>query len=384
MGERSQAFTRQTDTDQQGHFHFDIAQENNRDMGIEDRYRLCSEYAPSGTELRIVYPLICFPGVSDRDKAEWIELHPGQSRDITFPLRPVPAGTISGRVAGAHRITQLSVFHTDRRDFMNMGSVGDPWVKPKTSTFELAGMVPGKYRVSAESRSDATRLTCAADVDVRSGEVTSVALSLTPEAVLRGRVHADDSTTLKRENRRLTLHGRDGGDSVDAPIPEDGRFRVPVQKLESYRLSFDILPPWHVASATSGGHDVLAEGIHVGSDDQLEPVDVVLSRSVGTIEVSLTAQEGASEGSILLLHPVGSRVENAGHLMDGTAYIHSLPANFKWSHVPPGIYWVLAVSNIRVPYLEMKFLNQHREFIREVVVVAGGTSRAQLKLLDLN
>jgi hypothetical protein len=74
---------------------------------------------------------------------------------------------------------------------------------------------------------------------------------------------------------------------------------------------------------------------------------------------------------------VGSRVENAAYLAPGTTRI-GIPGSFKWNGIPPGTYWVLVVSTLEVPYLEMEFLRQHQEFIQEVRVGRGNTSRVSV------
>jgi hypothetical protein len=390
-GVRSQAFAVPANTNQQGHFRIDIPQESNGYQVNENRYRLCAEYSSPGAEPRTAYPLICFPGVSDRNKAEWMVLHPGESRDITFRLTPVPAGTISGEVANPGPTTRVSVSHTDRADFSDRGfSVRDPWFNQKTSKFELISMLPGKYRIRAESGTPSALLTAAIDVEVRSGEVTNVQLFLTPEPVLRGRLRTDDGSPLERGALRvLRLTDSGGYSGLGTVIPDDGSFQTSVRKLESYRLDFDIRGAWHVASATWNGIDALAEDIHVGAVDRLEPLDVVLSRSVGTVEGSVWPiggsvwpEGGASLGWVLLLRRVGSRVRNVQQFVLGRTYT-PIPVSFTWNNIPPGIYWVLAMSETEVPFLEMEFLTQYKEFIQEIEVREGSTSRVELKLLEL-
>ena len=386
MGRSSQAFTVHTNTDQQGRFRFDIPQERNGYQVQEDRYRLCAEYSLPGTAPRIAYPMTCFAGVSSSHRGEWIELHPGQSRDFTFRLKPVPGGAIAATVTNPQANTRISVFHVDRPDFHSVGPyVQDLWFNPKTSRFELMGMAPGKYRIRAESGAPGALLAAAVDVEVLRGEVTNVQLSLTPSPVLRGKLRTDDGSPLpKGEYRRLSLNDPEGGYSdLQVNIPDDGYFQIAVRNLASYRLAFDVLRPWHVASATWQGIDVLAEDLQVGAVDRSEPLDVVLSRSVGAIEGSVAPQDGASHGSVLLLRRVGSRVENAAYLAPDTTQI-GIPGSFKWTSIPPGTYWVLVVSKVEAPFLEMEFLTQHQEFIQEVNVGEGSTSRVQLKLLDLH
>jgi hypothetical protein len=383
---RSQAFTIHTDTDQQGRFRFDIPQERNGYQVQEDRYRLCAEYSLPNTVPRTAYPMTCFAGASSSHRGEWIELHPGQSRDFTFRLKPVPGGAIAATVTSPQSDTRISVFHVDRPDFRSAGPyVRDALFNPKTSRFELMGIVPGKYRIRAQSGVPDALLAAAVDVEVLPGKVTNVQLSLTPSPILRGRLRTDDGSPLRKgEYRRLSLLDPEGGYS-DLPvnIPDDGFFKIAVRNLASYRLAFDVRRPWHVASATWRGIDALAEDIHVGAVDRPELLDVVLSRSAGTIEGSVAPREGASHAVVLLLRRVGSRVENAAYLAQGTMQI-GIPGSFKWNGIPPGTYWILVVSKVEAPFLEMEFLKQHQEFIQEVKVGNGSTSRVQVRLLDLH
>ena len=382
MGVRNREFNGPETTDRQGHFRFDIPRERGIAQ-VEDRYRLCAEYQP-GVELRVAYPLTCYPRVLDRNKAEWIELHPGQSRDVTLRLTSIPGGVISGRVSGAQTILNLSLSHPDRPDFSYGGlPFLDRSIKLRDSKFELFGIPPGRYRLRATGGGPDAPLTAAEDLEVRSGKITNVQLSLTPQSLLRGRLRTDDDSPLKRgEYRRVYLKDLvEGYSDLSIDVRDDGSFQCNVRKLASYRLVIDY-PQWHIASATWMGRDT-AEDLNVGTGELSEPLDIVISRSVGTVEVMVPSQKGAKEGRIQLLRRVGSRVENATYLADSSIRI-DLPANFKWTHIPPGIYWVFVMSELKGPYMEMEFLKQHSNFIAEVEVRKGDTSRVELKLLDLH
>jgi hypothetical protein len=97
MGMRMPAFADGQYTDGHGRFRFEIPQEHLGYRFDEDRYRLCVEFSPRGAGQRAVYPLTCYPGVSDWRAAEWIELHPGQFRDFKLRLASVPGGQLWGK-----------------------------------------------------------------------------------------------------------------------------------------------------------------------------------------------------------------------------------------------------------------------------------------------
>jgi hypothetical protein len=390
MGERLPPFSEPVHADGNGRFRIDVPQEPGVVRFDEDRYRLCAEYSKPATEQRTAYPLTCFPGVADWKAAEWIELHPGQSRDFTLRLAPVPGGAVSvtGPLpTGNLGISSVSILRVRDPDF----STRSPWSEaetvyfdPTTSTFRLAGLPPGKYRVNGSIESPGARLTGVDEVEVRSEEVTHVALLLTPDPVLRGRVRTDDGSPLEKGACSRLSVGVDVSIPVD--LPDDGLFQVSLGKLGLYRLTFDISWPWHVASAKQGDRDALTEGIYVGADGgPLKPLDVVISRSVGTIGISLPHnQEGALE-TILLLRRVGARLKDDTYLMPAT--LVDGPPGFQWHRIPPGHYLVFAVmtewTTFRAPYMEQDFLAQHKEFIKEVEVREGGTVQVQLPLLDL-
>jgi hypothetical protein len=317
--------------------------------------------------------------------AEWFVLNPGQSREFTLRLAPKPAGAISVRVVSPKTVTDVSISHLDRPDFAYGGpSVQPPRLNRETLEFARSGMLPGKFRVWATAGEPGALFTAAADFEVRSGEVTSVHLSLTPKPVLRGKVRTDDGSPLplkKGEYHQIYLRYPDGGDIRFGAL-DNGTFQTPVRNLASYRLLFDTPAGWHMISAKHGDRDALTDGIRVGPDDRLEPLEIVLTQAVGTIEVSLPAADGATDGHVLLLRRIGSRVENALHLIGGISRIPK-PGTLKWTHIPPGVYWLLASSTHEVPFLEMDFLQKHKAFLREVQVSAGSISRIELRLLRL-
>jgi len=385
-------FSQNVFTDGQGHFRFEVPQEPAMFRHDEDKYRICAEYSHPGAEQRPAYPMICFPGVSDWRAAEWVELHPGQSRDFTLRLTPVPGGTVSvtGPLpTGDLRVSNVWICLCRDPEF----STSAPWLEAvyfdrATSTFRLAGLAPGKYRISGSIESPGERLTAADEAEVRSGEVTNVALLLTPDPILRGRVRTDDGSPVPPAKPGESRHMSIGSDHyIQVPISDDGLFQVSLDKLALYRWHFELPRPWHVASARQGDHDALFEDIHVGAEGgPLEPLDVVISQSAGTLGISVTHKEGVFD-RIVLLHRIGARLEDDSYLLDAGTHVDG-PAGSYWYRISPGDYLVFAMPRKQtppysVPYLEKDFLDRHKELIREVKLREGDTTRVELTVLDL-
>ncbi|HMD71746.1 MAG TPA: carboxypeptidase-like regulatory domain-containing protein, partial [Bryobacteraceae bacterium] len=390
VGGRLPPFSENAYTDARGRFRFDVAQEPDMFRVDEDLYRICAEYSNPGTEQRAAYPLTCFPGVSDWKTAEWVELHPGQSRDFTLRLTPVPGGAVSVTgppPTGDLRISSVSIWRVGDPEFSSSAPL-HTMVRfdSETSAFRLAGLAPGRYRIYTESLATGAPLTGVGEVEVRSEQVTNVALLLTSDPVLRGRVRTDDGSPLEKGVYRGLSLGVDR--LIPVSIPDDGLFQVTLGKLGLYRLTFDLPSPWHVVSAKQRDRDALVEGVEVGAaGDPLEPLDVVISRAVGTLGISVAHKEGV-QARILLLHRVGTRLEDLSYILPSTMAQVDEPAGFEWRRIPPGAYLVLAMPvkwtpPYSVPYLDKDFLNQHGEFIQEVQVRESSTTRVQLRALDL-
>lgn len=146
-GHRTQPFLAAQYTDQDGKFSLPLGFSGTDTKDAEAILRICAEWANPSNGSRTAYPLTCFPGVADRNKAERIRLRLGDSRDLPMHLAPVPAGAVSIRVSNPQPDTLVSLIHPDRQDFPYGGVdvYGGSWNLKKDS-LEAGGLGPADIR----------------------------------------------------------------------------------------------------------------------------------------------------------------------------------------------------------------------------------------------
>ncbi len=114
----------------------------------------------------VVFPVTWFPGATDAEAAETIQLHPGDTREADFSLLPVPATHLrvnlnrSGRETGGdnERRLQTGVPQLERISASGVAYAPPMLVFDGAGQAELGGLSPGLYRVRLPGTSNGESL----------------------------------------------------------------------------------------------------------------------------------------------------------------------------------------------------------------------------------
>jgi len=131
-----------------------------------------------------------------------------------------------------------------------------------------------------------------------------------------------------------------------APVAEDGTFllqRLPpgVFRLFPVRMPANWPDGWYIASATSGGRDILKDGLLVG-DGRASPVEIVIAEGAARIEgVARDSLDDLIPGARVVLIPPAVR---RGPRTRFPTAVAAETGAWSLGGVPPGEYRVLAVD----------------------------------------
>lgn len=349
------------------------------------RYVACIE--PQATDSQIAagfsYRITCQPQTAGSEQAESIELGAGESRDMTLRASGQIGFTVSGRVTNPEPGMRWSIIEPFR-NFPPSRPVSGPKIEnAETGEFEFHGVLPGKYYVESYSRDHVRR--AAKIVEVATNNVSGIQMTLGPLPQLTGKFRMDDGSPWTAGPATFYLNWP-GGSTIGAiPVSADGVFRADVPLPGVFRHDIRLpegpgIPPLYIAAMTQGTRNVLANGIEIGEVES-EPLDVVVSSKVGSIEGTLKSEPGAKfPPSVVMLYRRSG--PNGNFEMAGTDF--GAPT-FKFSRVRPGEYslyaWPQPIADLE--YQNPDFVDRYKSFGRDVEVREGLASHVELELVRL-
>ncbi len=146
-----------------------------------------------------------------------------------------------------------------------------------------------------------------------------------------------------------------------------------------YVLRANLPMPWHVASASCGGVDLMHDELVVGGGSVGCSIRIVLRNDSGLVHITIRGAENSDSGSsnlVVYLLPLGDLV--------GEPVIASgWSPGYEGSNVAPGRYLVLAMDHHEeLPYRDAEAMRRYAEMGQEVVVTANGKVDAEISLCE--
>ena len=359
-------------------------------------------------------PATYYPGTVSSIEAGRLSL--GQSDDrigVDFAMKLSNASTVSGTVSvlGGQSIPQITVqirtWGPELPVFGGAMSSGPSVTFNRAeSTFRIANVPPGRYRVIARSLNAPGNPTTSiasggaappigadggpvlwaeADVQVTGADVPGIALALRPAPRMSGRISfaqgsAKPSTVT---DVRLALEPSSSADvpsnGVTTPIAgrvrADGSFEFPAVIPGAYRLTAAGLAGWWPRSAQLASRDLLDEVLIVRTDD-LSGVTVTMSDRRSGIQGALSTPAGTpASGYFVLAFPSAATLRRA----PSRRVASTRPAtngNFDVD-LPPGEYILTVLSDLDAADLADPAFLESISTAGVTVVVAEGERKTQ-------
>lgn len=343
------------------------------------RYYISASYRHYASVLNEGYVPAYFPGVTDPAAAGQLPVAAGDELNgIDLTLTKVKLLRVSGRVmnaadersSGSTTITLVprgsSLLPFER----HLTAVSNP-----TRDFEIAGVPPGAYTITATLYSGRSLYFARQTVDVGDSNVEGVNLVITAGADVRGEVRIEGQAALNPAALRITLapRGEGGGrPGSTAPVDAKGAFTLHNAGPDTYSVNLLNLPEdFYVKSVRMGGAgDILSAGLNLAQGTGA-PLEVTLSAAGGRIEgVVLDDKQQAAASATVALLPGGRAVttdQNGRFTVRGIA-----PGDYKlfaWEDAEPGAWQ------------DPDFMKPYENAGEAVSVRESGRENVQLKLL---
>lgn len=305
------------------------------------------------------YVPVYYPGVTDEQDAQLIDLGPGAEvrEDFSLPratVHKVRGVVISG--ATGQPTNTASVVLTSRN-----GSLRNryPLIPSSDGTFEISDVLPGSYVLSATSRvvdpntHEATRTSGGQiPVVVGNSDVERLALVMSPGVDIVGQLIVD-GVPIQRENHDgnprpvLTLkNDLQGiplaGTNLYSEFTSDTQFVFNRVLHGDYHVEVTYVPPGaYIKSVRFGGADAFNGSIHIepGTNGVFE---IVLGTGSGAVDGNVVNARGDRAGNVTLAL-IPSAVQRQDLYKNATT---DETGHFHLQGVPPGDYSVFAWEDI--------------------------------------
>ena len=329
-----------------------------------------------------------YPGTTDSSAAAAQDVAAGaQIRGIDFTLSKAHTVRIRGRVAlpggsGTKR-TMLSLTPRDRIGFFNM-------IRPVSSdtsgAFEIRGVIPGSYSLVAGFNDGDRSVTVRQPVDVGSGNIDNLMVTIQPGMELSGQVRVQGETAVNLSDLRLSLRPRDPNGMVFGLMPngrikEDGSFTLSNISADHFTISiFPIPEGFYIKSIRSGDDDVLVTGLDL-SRGAAGRLDIVLGPNAGVAEgaVQNDKQQPAVGATVVMVPQEKERLDQMSYYKTVTTDQYG---KFTIKSIDPGEYRVFAWEDVESgAYMDPEFVKPVENQGASVTIRESSRESLQLKLI---
>ena len=336
--------------------------------------------APPKEHLGLQY----YPGVADPAQATVLELRTGEEKSgIDFRYDYTPLVSVRGRVA-------IPAFCPGRLDLQAEREIASDQKYPvqfasaTDGSFELRGISPGSWRISAVARDQKTNMsTCStetATVQVGTAGAGGVALALRPGVDLAGVVRMEGEPDVRFKGAQMHFESFEDGDRASAQIKADGRFTETLDPLQWSLAVTGIPPNAFIKSARAAGTDVLESGLDLTAGPPAGGLEIVLSAAGAQVEGAVfDASERPARGATVVLAPE-PRLRVHGRLFhEATA---DKDGRFALRGIAPGEYKLFAWEDLAgEAYRDPDFLRDYEGRGQKIVVRENEAKRARLELI---
>lgn len=273
------------------------------------KYRLSATYQPYFEQREIklqtpdgtaqeTYATTFFPGTSDQKQATVIEVSSGaEQAGFDLQLGRLRAVRVRGRVSAAGA-APIAIAVGLQPIGSQPSTIPPVLVRDPSGQFELAGVVPGRYILTASALEFNDRVGPSAEQEIEVGQtdLEGIQLTLAPPQEVGGTVVVPDGRQLPAGlmvllSRREQRNGQRGGIGRVEP---DGSFKIPAVLPGVYDIALGSTGPdddLYVGSIHQGDEDILANGIRVSAASG-DSVQIVLRANGGTIETTVRTSKG--------------------------------------------------------------------------------------------
>jgi len=237
---------------------------------------------------------IYYPNSPEPARASTIALKAGEEiSSVEILLRPVTTYRVRGRVynmlSGKRSNTGVIVQLEQRNSNVSSGSPDHQLnVENSDGSFEIAGVLPGSYTVSAFWFEDGRRYQARQSIEVGNANVEGANLTIAPGITIPGRIVWDGKPSFDREELLVSI------------VPADSRisFNTPARVVGSSFVLRDVFDGTYRLAVSGQSKDRYLKSIRYGSNDALESGFTVLRGTQASLEVTISSRGARVQGAV--------------------------------------------------------------------------------------
>jgi protocatechuate 3,4-dioxygenase beta subunit len=257
-----------------------------------------------------VYLPTFHPSTPDTSQAGIVEVEPdAENSGNDIDLRQAHAVVIRGRVLVDSQVkslrgTYVALTPSAAQGSYSLSTYGGP-VQNDSGDFEIRGVPPGPYYLSAFWYDGSRQLYGRVPVDVSSANLDGVNFVLGTPLTLTGRFRVEGNNQIDFTRLGLWLLSVDKAmGSGSAQIRADGTFLVQNVYDGTYRVRLAGFPEeYYVKSAREGGSEVLESGLTISHGQPPSPLEITLSADGGRVDGTVAHDQNPVGGAWVVLAP---------------------------------------------------------------------------------
>ena len=248
----------------------------------------------AGEDSRPEFMPIYYPSSPDPARASTITLKAGEEIPaVEILFRPVTTFRVRGHVynmvAGRRSNTGVILQLEQRNSNVASGSPDhQSIVENPDGSFEIAGVLPGSYTLSAFWFEDGRRYQARQYLEVGNANVESANLTIMPGIAVSGRIVWDGKTSMDRDQLLVSI----------APAHSRISFNGPARVMGNSFVLKDVFDGTYRLGVIGQSKDCYVKSIRYGSSDVLEDGFTVFRGTQASLEVTISSRGSRVQGAV--------------------------------------------------------------------------------------
>jgi hypothetical protein len=332
------------------------------------------------------YPPVFYPGVAGPSQAAPIRLRAGdERRGVDFRLAPVRSIRIRGRLVPLpEQPRQVMVTLTPRGEW-GAATFGTgprpPALVDARGAFEIRGVTPGLYTLTAMAMRDAIPSSAAMPVEAGSADIDGLELALRPGVEVKGKVRFDGDSSSSPSLAGLTVNLMRAQASmgfagpIGSPVDAEGSFSLRNVMEGDYRVKINpMAEDAYIKTVSYGGADAIKYPLTVGG--AAGKLEVVLAVDGGQVQGRVTDGDKPVAGASVTAIPESGREDLARTGRTGPS------GRFSLRGLAPGDYALYAFDEVPDGSVaDPDGVGAFRDKGKKIAVGAGSQASADLTLI---
>ena len=322
-----------------------------------------------------VYPRRFFPGSLELITASALELEAGANQHADFRLTPEAAFHVRGKVSSSQELSGLAVVLSPRNPAERFGANGYQVSFTGDGHFDIAGVGPGQYVLTASGNGGSALQSASQLVAVGTADLEDLTITPQPAVDLSGRLTVEGNTpALLAVTINLSPSDTITRPILFARVAANESFTIPNMLPGDYKLQATVPPPYYLKAAAVGGMDALSGLVTMPDSGGTAPLEIVLGSNGGEVSGTVKMQDRPAANCVVLLTRPSGLVPSQDKFAQTDAN-----GKFVIPQAAPGDYALYAFRDLAgVEYRNPQVL--HQFFGTTVKIEEGAKQTADLQL----